>query len=83
MEKIRAAAGVEGATVEDRRVTCVVHGSFEPLLDAVRDVEVVDLVSTEPSLEEIFLTYYENDPRPRADALPRGDQEVLPRELGE
>jgi ABC-2 type transport system ATP-binding protein len=83
MEKIRAAAGVEGAAVEDRRVTCVVHGSFEPLLDAVRDVEVVDLVSTEPSLEEIFLTYYENDPRRHADALPTGDQEALPRELGE
>lgn len=62
MEKIRAADGVESVTVEDNRVTCIVHGSFQPLLDAVRDVEVTDLVSTEPSLEEVFLSYYESTP---------------------
>lgn len=61
-EKIKAAAGVDSATFVDCRVTCVVHGSFEPLLDAIRDAEVTDLVSTEPSLEEIFLTYYQDAP---------------------
>jgi hypothetical protein len=29
-----------------------------PLLHAIRDMKVIDLVSTEPSLEEIFLSYY-------------------------
>jgi ABC-2 type transport system ATP-binding protein len=80
-EKIRAAAGVESANVEGNRVTCVVHGSFEPLLDAIRDVEVTDLVSTEPSLEEVFLTYYEEGPRPTT--LPAGEKSEPPRELGE
>ena len=62
MDKIRAAAGVERAMVEDSRVTCVVHGGFGPLLQAIREVEVTELVSTEPSLEEIFLSYYEDPP---------------------
>jgi ABC-2 type transport system ATP-binding protein len=82
VEKIRAAAGVEGVTVEDRRVTCVVRGSFEPLHDALRDVDVLDLVSTEPSLEEIFLTYYKDGPRPHRDALPASETEEPKRELG-
>src|SRR6267378_4823067 len=45
-------------TVEGRRVSCTVRGSFEPLFDAIRATRVTDLVSTEPSLEEIFLSYY-------------------------
>ncbi len=80
-EKITAAAGVESTKVEGNRVSCVVHGSFEPLLEAIRDVEVVDLVSTEPSLEEVFLTYYEDGPHP--DPPGRQAGQVLPRELGE
>jgi ABC-2 type transport system ATP-binding protein len=55
---IRSAAGVEEVTVVGRRVTCTVHGSIEPLLAAIRDARVTDLVSTEPSLEEIFLSFY-------------------------
>ncbi len=80
-ERIGAAAGVESTEVEGNRVSCVVHGSFGPLLDAIRDAEVVDLVSTEPSLEEVFLTYYEDGPRP--DPLTKREKEVLQRELGE
>jgi ABC-2 type transport system ATP-binding protein len=55
---IRAAAGVEDVKVEGQRVTCTVRGSMGPLLHAIRDMKVIDLVSTEPSLEEIFLSYY-------------------------
>jgi ABC-2 type transport system ATP-binding protein len=53
---IRAAA--EDVQVRGRHVTCTVSGSFDPLLNALRSSHVVDLVSTEPSLEEIFLSYF-------------------------
>jgi ABC-2 type transport system ATP-binding protein len=57
-DKIRAAAGVDGVVVHGQRVTCNVRGSFDPLLEAIRETNVTDLVSTEPSLEEVFLSYY-------------------------
>ena len=55
---IRAAAGVEEVVVSDHTVKCIVKGSFEPLLDAIRGTTVTNLVSHEPGLEEIFLEYY-------------------------
>ena len=81
IEKISAAAGVESSTIEDRRVTCVVYGSFEPLLEAIRDARVTDLVSNEPTLEEVFLTYYQD--APRADAPPDRGKKAAPPELGD
>lgn len=59
---IRAAEGVEQVTVEGSRVRCVVRGSFEPLMRALAPREVVNLTSQEPSLEEVFLAYYSDDP---------------------
>jgi ABC-2 type transport system ATP-binding protein len=55
---VRAAAGVEDVVVDGTRLTCTVHGGFDPLLGAIRGSVVNDLVSHEPSLESIFLTYY-------------------------
>jgi ABC-2 type transport system ATP-binding protein len=55
---VRAAAGVEDVVVDGKRLRCTVHGGFDPLLAAIRDSKVLDLVSREPSLESIFLTYY-------------------------
>ena len=64
---IRSAAGVENVTVDGQRVSCTVRGSFAPLFEAIRNAKVTDLVSTEPSLEEIFLSYYsETAPSPKA-----------------
>jgi ABC-2 type transport system ATP-binding protein len=62
VSSLRAAQGVEDVAVEDRLVTCTVRGSFEPLLDAIRGSTVTNLVSHEPSLEEIFLEYYKENP---------------------
>jgi ABC-2 type transport system ATP-binding protein len=67
---IRSAAGVEKVIVDGRRVRCTVRGSFGPLFEAIHDAKVTDLVSTEPSLEEIFLSYY-SDSDPHQKALPR------------
>jgi ABC-2 type transport system ATP-binding protein len=58
VEAIRRADGVDGVTVENRRVRCLVRGSFEPLIAAVAGAHVVNLSSHEPSLEDAFLTYY-------------------------
>src|ERR1700694_3310398 len=64
---IRSAAGVENVTVDGQRVSCTVRGSFARLFEAIRNAKVTDLVSTEPSLEEIFLSYYsETDPSRKA-----------------
>jgi len=57
-EAIRRADGVDGVTVENHRVHCVVRGSFEPLMAAVARAHVVNLSSHEPSLEDTFLEYY-------------------------
>ncbi|MGI8564393.1 MAG: ATP-binding cassette domain-containing protein [Candidatus Dormibacter sp.] len=58
VEAIRAAEGVDEVTVQNQRLRCVVHGSFEPLLAAISRARVVNLTSHEPSLEEMFLVYY-------------------------
>jgi len=57
-DRLRAAAGVENLVISEGRATCTVRGSFDPFFDAIRESRVTDLVSTEPSLEEIFLSYY-------------------------
>ena len=55
---VRAAAGVEDVVVDGHRLTCTVRGGFDAFLAAIRGSNVLDLVSREPSLESIFLTYY-------------------------
>jgi ABC-2 type transport system ATP-binding protein len=58
---IRAAAGVEDVSIKNRTITCTVRGAVDPLLKALEGTTVANLVSHEPSLEEIFLTYYKTD----------------------
>ncbi len=58
VKAIRSAAGVEDVVASDQFVKCIVKGSFEPLLHALRGTTVTNLVSHEPNLEEIFLEYY-------------------------
>ncbi|MFY9615424.1 MAG: ABC transporter ATP-binding protein [Candidatus Dormiibacterota bacterium] len=73
---IKAADGVDQVEAEDHRVHCVVRGTFEPLIKAIADAHVVNLSSHEPSLEEVFLTYYRADgtePSAAAVAVGSGD----------
>ena len=58
LEAIRGAQGVDRVEAEDHRVRFVVRGSFDPVMKALAGSEVVNLVSHEPSLEEVFLTFY-------------------------
>ncbi len=50
--------GLEQVTVDGTRVSGLYRGSFDPLLAALAGRSVVSFVSREPSLEEIFLSYY-------------------------
>jgi ABC-2 type transport system ATP-binding protein len=70
VEAIKRAAGVDRVEVKDGRLHCIVRGSFEPLMQALRDSHVINFVSHEPSLEEVFLAFY------------RGDGELKPDEIG-
>jgi ABC-2 type transport system ATP-binding protein len=56
---VRAAAGVADVNVAGQTLTCTVRGTFEPLLRALAGADVTNLMSHEPSLEEIFLDYYQ------------------------
>ena len=58
VERLRGLAGFEGLAVDGHRVTGMYRGSFDQLLRALADSRVVALESREPTLEEIFLSYY-------------------------
>ena len=50
--------GVSRVSVDGRRLTCQVRGSIGPLLAALATADVRELLSREPSLEELFLAHY-------------------------
>lgn len=61
-EQLKGVPGFEQVRVEDHRASGILRGSFEPLMSALVGRRVIGLVSREPSLEEIFLTYYQAKP---------------------
>jgi ABC-2 type transport system ATP-binding protein len=61
-EQLKGVPGFEQVRVEDHRASGILRGSFEPLMLALASRRVIGLVSREPSLEEIFLTYYKAKP---------------------
>jgi ABC-2 type transport system ATP-binding protein len=50
--------GVDSVVVEGRTVRCQVQGPVEPLLKVLASSSVHELLSREPSLEELFLSHY-------------------------
>jgi ABC-2 type transport system ATP-binding protein len=63
---LTAVPGVTDAVVDGCELSCQVQGSLGPLLAAVAPLEITDVLSREPSLEEFFLALY-GDRRPRDD----------------
>jgi ABC-2 type transport system ATP-binding protein len=51
-------SGVRDITVEGPVLTCTVMGMLDALVKAAAQFEVMNIVSHEPNLEEIFLTMY-------------------------
>jgi len=50
--------GVTGVVAEDSTVRMQVHGPIGPVLTVAASHDLLDVESREPSLEEIFLTFY-------------------------
>jgi ABC-2 type transport system ATP-binding protein len=55
---LSAVPGVTDVKVDGNRVSLQVHGSVEPLLERLTAARVTQLLSREPSLEELFLAQY-------------------------
>ena len=58
VERLRTIPGFEQVAIEDHRVSGMYRGAFEPLLAALGGSRVTKFESREPSLEEIFLSFY-------------------------
>jgi ABC-2 type transport system ATP-binding protein len=68
--------GVKRAVIDGRHIHLEVQGSIEPLVDAMAGTGVRELLSREPSLEELFLAHYGPDgnaPEPARTASGDGD----------
>jgi ABC-2 type transport system ATP-binding protein len=50
--------GVSSVVVDGHLLQCQVHGPVEPLLKVLANASVHELLSREPSLEELFLAHY-------------------------
>lgn len=57
-EAFAGVSGVRDLSTEDSVLRCTVEGSLDALVKAASQFEVVNIISQEPSLEEIFLAYY-------------------------
>jgi ABC-2 type transport system ATP-binding protein len=57
-DKFVSVPGVRDIVVQDKVLTCTVIGSLDALVKAAAKFEVINIISHEPSLEEIFMTYY-------------------------
>jgi ABC-2 type transport system ATP-binding protein len=57
-EKFINIPGVRDIIVRDNLLTCTVVGSLDALVKTAARFEVVNIISHEPSLEDIFMTYY-------------------------
>jgi ABC-2 type transport system ATP-binding protein len=55
---VSGVAGVSAIEVSGHRLRCRVSGSIQPLLSVITPAGVRELLSSEPSLEELFLAHY-------------------------
>jgi ABC-2 type transport system ATP-binding protein len=53
--------GVTSVQINGRSVRCHVQGPIDPLLKTIAKMNVIELLSREPSLEELFLALYGRD----------------------
>jgi ABC-2 type transport system ATP-binding protein len=57
-DEFRGIPGVSDLELDGRRMSFKISGALDPVVKAAARHTVVDLELTEPTLEEIFLTYY-------------------------
>lgn len=64
---VRAVPGVTDVEVDGLRLRCRITGPVGPLLDALAPAGVLQLISRQPSLEELFLALYGREPETAED----------------
>ncbi|MCS6870974.1 MAG: DUF4162 domain-containing protein, partial [Anaerolineae bacterium] len=57
---LASVAGVSNVSGEGNQLKFRLSGDFDPVLRAISSHYVVDVHVQEPSLEEVFLTFYSN-----------------------
>ena len=57
-DKFIGIPGVRDVLVQDSLLTCNVTGSLDALIKVAAQFEVVNIISHEPTLEDIFMTFY-------------------------
>jgi ABC-2 type transport system ATP-binding protein len=57
-DKFTNIPGVRDIVIRDNLLTCTVVGSLDALVKAAARFEVANIISHEPSLEDIFMTFY-------------------------
>ena len=57
-DKFTNIPGVRDIVIRDNLLTCTVVGSLDALVKTAARFEVSNIISHEPSLEDIFMTYY-------------------------
>jgi ABC-2 type transport system ATP-binding protein len=62
IESLRGLAGVSDVEASDGRVHFKLAGAVDPVLKALAARTVLDLEIAHPTLEEVFLTYYQDAP---------------------
>lgn len=58
--------GVHDLTVDGTTLRCTLSGSIDPIIKAAAPYEVIDLISEQPDLEEIFMALYSREEAPVA-----------------
>ncbi len=58
-DRFASLPGVSGCEVVDNTLHLDVSGALRPTVQALADIELVDLSIREPTLEELFLSFYE------------------------
>jgi ABC-2 type transport system ATP-binding protein len=58
LEGFSSIPGVSDVVVRNSILSCIVIGSLDTFIKTIARFEVVNIISHEPSLEEVFLTYY-------------------------
>lgn len=60
IDSLAQVPGVSEVRVDHNKLQLRLHGDFDPVLRAIGERYVVDLQVQEPTLEEIFLAFYDN-----------------------
>jgi ABC-2 type transport system ATP-binding protein len=60
LAELQALPGVSELKVEDRRASFLIGGDLDQAIKAIAGHHVIDLEVAHPTLEEVFLTYYED-----------------------